>query len=474
MRILLVEDDQAYIEAISQILTELPGPPKLIVAQSKCDATDQLQAGFFDLILLDLRIPTEDGLLDADPRHGRNVFYVAREHAPGTPIFVLTGSPAEDFIEDFLGSSQRVDIWSEGRKTQMVQFMRKYNFQNFRPQIEVICKALWELSEVELSGPHSRILPIEHDRLMRIFAKRYGATRCEFNSVSGGFSRANVYRLRVTSAEGACIHNAIGKLGSVDDIHSEGERFDTYVSRLDSSATPRKLCVLEVGAGKTAGVFYSLASDYPYDGFTITHANPEIATSIPETLSATLRPWCQGVPETRRTIGEIRRSVVADQDSLQIREKFPVPWADQFETRSIQARWCQSHGDLHGKNILIADDGRCVVIDYGDVGFRPASLDPITYELSFLFHPDGSLRTSGWPTLSQALHWGDLDLYLADCPIETVIQNLRHWTISVAAGKREIAASAYSYLLRQYKYPDNDPQLINALLDGVFRYFSET
>jgi hypothetical protein len=48
-----------------------------------------------------------------------------------------------------------------------------------------------------------------------------------------------------------------------------------------------------------------------------------------------------------------------------------------------------------------------VIIDYGEVGEGTASLDPVTLELSLLFHPKGPLRPSGaafgaWPTEAQA------------------------------------------------------------------------
>jgi hypothetical protein len=292
--------------------------------------------------------------------------------------------------------------------------------------------------------------------------------------VGGGLSSAKVYRLRVTSANGSCIHNAIAKLGSMEDIRSEGERFDSFVNRLDAAATPRKLCVLEFGAKNNAGVFYSLAAEYSLDGFSIATSRPVVAAGVPSRLSEMFRPWWQGVPETRHHVRDIRRTLLSDQDLVEIVKQFPTVWINEFEARQIQVRWCCTHGDLHGKNVLVAEDGRCVLIDYGDVGLAAASIDPITYELSLLFHPGGILKGSGWPTIDQAAHWGDLDAYTKDCPIADVIRGIRAWTNSVAAGRREIAASAYAYLLRQYKYSDNDPQLVSGLLQAVHNYFLAT
>jgi CheY-like chemotaxis protein len=474
MRVLLIEDDQDFIDAVSQVLSEITGSPTVCVARSKGGAELSLKNDFFDLILLDLKIPTEDGLLDADPQHGRATFYAARQQAPGTPIFVLTGSPAEDFIEDFLQGSQQVDIWSEGHQTQTVQFLQKYRFPQFRPRIEAICRAVWDLSEVELVFPSSLQIATPFDRLLRIFSKKYGGARCEIGLVGGGLSSAKVYRLRITSNDGTCIHNAIAKLGSSDDIRAEGERFDSFVNRLDAAATPRKLCVLEFGAKNSAGVFYSLAADFSLDGFSVATSMPTVAAGIPARLSEMFRPWWHGVPETRHSIMDIRRKLLSDQELTKILQQFPTLWVSELEARQIQVRWCCTHGDLHGKNVLVSEDGRCVLIDYGDVGEGTVSIDPITYELSLLFHPEGILRGSGWPTLDQAAHWGDIGTYTQNCPVADVVREIRAWTHVVAAGRREIAATAYAYLLRQYKYSDTDKALISALLEAVHNYFLAT
>jgi len=39
-------------------------------------------------------------------------------------------------------------------------------------------------------------------------------------------------------------------------------------------------------------------------------------------------------------------------------------------------------------NVLVPDDGQPMIIDFAAVGSRPASVDPVTLELSMIFHPD--------------------------------------------------------------------------------------
>jgi hypothetical protein len=44
----------------------------------------------------------------------------------------------------------------------------------------------------------------------------------------------------------------------------------------------------------------------------------------------------------------------------------------------------------------------------------------------------------------------------------------------VGAGNREVAASAYAYLLRQLKYADTNKDSVLALLAGVKAYYDAT
>jgi hypothetical protein len=48
------------------------------------------------------------------------------------------------------------------------------------------------------------------------------------------------------------------------------------------------------------------------------------------------------------------------------------------------------------------------------------------------------------------------------------------WARRIAAGNREIAACAYSYLVRQLKYPDTDKPLALSLLVDVKAFFDAT
>jgi CheY-like chemotaxis protein len=471
-QVLIVEDEADTIEELRQVFAELPGAAELTIATNRDSALTLLESMFFDLVVLDLKIPTIDGALDANPEYGHAVFARANSVAPGTPIFVLTGSQAEDFIPAMLQQQQQVDIWGEGRQIGNIVFLKKLKFDECPVKLRPILTAVGALSDVELDRGHVS-LTLSEERLIRIFAKKYGGARCAISLLGGGLSGAKVVRLHITNTDGASIHHAVAKLGSPGDIRDEARRFDKQVSRLDPKATPRKLGTHEFGGGAVAGVFYGLAGGYDASAFDIaTHQNGR-ATIVVKYIEATMAPWNNGVPQSRRSIAEVRRRVLSDKDLAMLRKAYDLKWTNMFEQNDIQTRWACIHGDLHGSNVLVSEDNSMVLIDYGDVAEGPVSLDPITLELSLLFHPQG-ISLIKWPSLEQAASWGDFDIYLVGSPVSEFVSECRAWAHRVAAGKREIAATAYSYLVRQLKYEDTNKPLALALLDGVKRYYETT
>ena len=469
LHVLIVEDDEDFVEELCETITRLPGDSDIRIADSRNQAYEMLEDGFLDLVILDLKLPTISGALDADPEHGHAVFNRIRALAPGTPIFVLTGSPAEDFIPELLSNQQQIDIWSEGQKTGTILFLKKFDIGKCPKTLMPVAKAIERLSDVELDRNDVN-LSLAEDRLIRIFARKFQGVRCVVSKLGGGLSDARVIRLRVTDSQGVQVHDAVAKLSTHADVRREGDCYDKHVTRLDPAATPRKLATLEFGAHKLAGVFFGLADGFDESAFDVARNSPEQSEAVIPNVEAAMVQWIEGVPETRRNIREIRRRLLSDESLGEVRETFDLDWIQEFENRNIQARWGCSHGDLHGCNILVSSAG-VALIDYGDVCDGPASLDPVTLELSLLFHPDAPDRAGAWPSAEQARKWGNRKAYLEGCPFPHFVRECRDWALRVGAGAREVAASAYSYLVRQLKYDDTDKDRALALLDGVRSFY---
>jgi len=468
--VLIVEDDNNFINEIILMLNKLPCECIYQVVSSRNEACACLKGNFFDIVILDLKIPTLTGALDAGPEHGLYVFHEIRSNAPGTPIFVLTGSPAEDHFRMLLSNSQQIDIWSEGWQTGTIQFLRKYEFSEFLTILTPIANSINGLADVELARG-GLDLSIAEQRLIRIFAKKFQGVKCVVSRLGPGLSGARVIRLLVSNNQGVQVVDAVAKLASMNDVRSEGGRFDNYVARLNPASTPRKLASLEVGAFDLSGIFYGLADGFDRSAFDIARQDLGQCATIIRNIEKATAPWVENVPESRITIKQLRQRLLSDELFFQVTTEFDLEWASDFEEHLIQTRWACIHGDLHGCNILISKHGEVNLIDYGDVGDGPAGLDPISLELSLLFHPDGVGSSDSWPTIEQAENWGNLDVYLVNCSFPEFVRELREWALRIAAGSRDVAASAYSYLIRQLKYPDTDKKLAVALLKGVKAFY---
>jgi len=469
MKLLIVEDEDLYINVLKDIVSQYDPKAECSFVQSKESALGKIEGEFFDLILLDLNIPTVNGAQDGDPAHGHAVFAQSRVVAPGTPVIVLTGSSAEEFIPSLVEHSNKIDVWGEGAPVQMVTFHAKHKLDSFPMVFGTYASQILKLKEVELKRNGIELSDSE-DRLIRIFTRQFGGTKASIFQIGGGLSSAKVFRLNITNSAGVLVHHAICKIGSPETIKDEDIRYKNYVARLSPEATPRLLAVLEHGAKKTSGVFYGLAEGCELNAFNYvdTSKNPE---QLIFRLESLLNRWVNP-GESRRSVQDIRRMTLNDNKYQEVLQY--VPWSDEFERHPIQVRWGVSHGDLHGLNILISNNDFPVLIDYGDIKESPSCFDPITLELSLFFHPDGPLKNSTWPTNLQASNWGDLTVYLNGCPYPDFVRSCRQWALRIAAGEREVASVAYAYLMRQLKYPDVNRDRVLALLTGAKAYYDQT
>lgn len=463
--ILVVEDDESFIEELKRLIADSGVPTIATFVTNREDAIAKLDGGFFDFAILDLKIPTASGTTDFDPKHGIYVFHHIRAVSPGTKILVLTGSPSEDFIAPLLDQKQNADIWSEGAKVGTVEFLKKMELDQAPEKINRVVTAIHALSEIEL---HTNGLNLStgEDRLVRIFAKHFKAVVCSIYPIGAGKSGARPLRLEMYDQTGAPIREVVAKLGDLAKMQDEDARYDKHVTLLDGAATPRKMKLLEFGAGAMAGLFYQLASGHDASMFKTMAVEDALAAKAVAATADALAGWSNGKNQERRSIASIRAEWVSDEKAAELHAEYGLDWAAEFESRMIQTRWCCVHGDLHGENILVSPEGGVLVIDYGDVGFGAAAYDPMTLELSAVLQ-ENPTRAPDWPTADACRQWYDLNAYVVGCPIPEFIRACRAWSESLMVGRRELAACAYTYLLRQLKYSDTDKDRILALLDGV-------
>lgn len=467
IQLLLVEDNPTFLDTLRPVITALGTDINLRIVGSRDSAIIVLGKESFDLTILDLKIPTIDGALDANAEHGNFVLHKARELAPGTPILILTGSSAEGFIDSFLNHSEQVGIWGKQDKMPTIRFLPKSKLDQLSGFLDPIFSGVRAVQDIELHKEDHLELSWEEDRLIRIFVRRRGGVSCRVSSLSQGLSGAKVFLVAIYNATGIIHLNTVLKIGTREMVNKEWENYDQHAQRLIPGATPRLLEDVQFGGGRFAAISYSLAESYTKTAFDLLQEAPEHTESMIITAARLLERWQADIGQTRLTIADVRRRMLSDDKVQKLIADYGLDWISHFESRNVQVRWGCIHGDLHGGNLLVDADNTPVIIDYGDVGNGPAAMDWVVLELSCIFHPDGTARNSSWPSIQDCANWANPNLFSKDSLFAPFIMACRGVANNVAAGPREVSASAYSYLLRQLKYPDTNKDTILALLNSV-------
>ena len=100
-----------------------------------------------------------------------------------------------------------------------------------------------------------------------------------------------------------------------------------------------------------------------------------------------------------------------------------------------------------------------MLIDFGDTGPSVAAIDPVTLELSTIFHMQRSILPLDWPNEENMNAWVDVDRFIQGCSFGPFIKACREWALAEAASPEEVVAVAYGYAVRQLKYDDTDKVL---------------
>ncbi len=471
-RFLIVEDEEVFFDSIQEAIHETGFDCEITWARSKDTAILEAERQFFDLTILDQKIPTIDGALDAHVDHGRAVWDAIFECSPGMPVLILTALSADDMIDTVVRRNENQRIWGGSKKFPTVDHLRKSDFDRFPAKIKAYITAVEALRDVELQLPTGFEFEEQHRRLCALFARRIGGVRCEVRRLSGGLSGSAVYRVMVFDTNGARIQNAVLKIGSKQMVQIERENLQ-LMDRLTAAATPRFLETLYFGAKDAAAIAYQLADGYERNAFDVLGGRHDALPKALRGITEQRQNWVAATSEKRVTVADIRRLVLSDENVETIISKFGLDWIKGFEARETQVHWGCIHGDLHGENILLNDELVPVFIDYGDVKEGPIALDWMTLEFSTLFHPGAPSFEVTTTERVKPERWGDAEGYCELPNLKTFVSECRKCAQDEGLYQRELVASGYSYVLRQLKYEDSDKELAIALLERLRTIFDE-
>ena len=472
MKLLLVENDANFLSVLTEALEAIHGL-SFEIARSRDSALALVGHAEFDLIVCDLGIPTQDGALDENKEHGLAVCVTAGSVVPGTPVLILSAFGTIDLLTQLLRSQRLNDIFGNGREYKMLEFVQKANLPEFVKRVETFGQQVAELDQTEISNsPPTLVLTNREKRILKIFGRRHQGAIVQVSEIGGGLSRSRTFRLRVLDQNSAVKSLALGKLGALDDVKLESERYQKHVAPcLGVGAFTTLMDQVTGGAGSSGGIFYTLAFEYEDSLFDVLMKDPDRGANVVRNgLRQLLKRWWDGAFSRSLTVGDIRRELLADKAVLEASPALRgISWS-RFEEQKLQIRACCQHRDLHGLNVLVAGD-RPVLIDYGEVDIAAASLDPITLELSLIFHPGGKSVKGDWPPIAQAEKWYNLEIYVQDCPVAEFVRACREWALEAKIGNRELYANAYAYCARQLKYPDTDHSLAGAIIKRTIKAF---
>jgi CheY-like chemotaxis protein len=106
-KLLILDDEQDFLEVCKELLSGLPSQPEILTANSGSRALALLESEPFSLLLTDLRMPNMDGF---------QVLAIVRRRLPFLRIVVMTGSVDQQFRAR--AYAMGIDLFVEKPKTQ--------------------------------------------------------------------------------------------------------------------------------------------------------------------------------------------------------------------------------------------------------------------------------------------------------------------------------------------------------------------
>lgn len=472
MRVLLVEDKVDFAKAVELAVTAIP-TCELVWARSRDSALARLYEQDFDLIIIDRRIPSADDVLDDSVEHGFRVFQAAREIAIGTPVWFLTGTEDADFAAEIANTyASKANLHGSGDLSPLVLVVWKKKLDEAMCRIRTFAQHQAELEAIAIQNADGINFAAAEERNLRIFARMYGASSVEVTAL-GGLSGARVLKVVARNASGRLLHTAVAKIGNIATMHDEHGRLQRDISRLKQGGFPSLSVKIDAGSAGIGGLYYGMVGPDVTSLFQRLAAGEDIALNISTRLQAVEKPWLDGKTNHKVTVGEIRRKFLKDTRLPEISAELQGFETGPVEAVQVGASKCTQHNDLHGENVVFDAEDSGMVIDYNDAGPSFASVDPITLELSVIFHKNHAQLGSVWPTVANMQAWPDLDRYLQGCPFPTFVRQCREWALAAANSPEEVLAVAFGYAMRQLKYQDTRKDLARALIQACAATLTE-
>jgi CheY-like chemotaxis protein len=461
-RLLLIEDDDNEAVAIERACCPDPAAVAFDAVTNGLQAEEFLRDGEYDLIICDLALPVDERLLKPDTTEGIRLFELIRGQSEGTPVIILSGHADFHMMQRFFEANRDADLYGTRTDEPLVRFFAKEDLPDCVDAVRTHIAKTAVLDQLLVEKPDVLTLSLSEERALRIYARRTGAANATVETLDGGLSDAKTLKVSMIDAAGDRTGTVVAKLGHLANVVQEAGRYERLAARLPVGLGAHVLYVVRAGAGRRGALIYQLADEHTSSLFGLLASRDSGATTATERLRQRLTDWVATAPTAVRPLTALRRPLISDLDLGQ--SGIPFPNERDIE---ITVRESMAHADLHGLNVLVTPQHDPTLIDYGEVRRANAALDPITLELSVVYHPAIGGKLDGWPTEEQCRNWEDLENYLEGCPVRDFISTCRSWAVEVSASREELLATAYAYSLRQVKYQNPSLPLALAVAEGA-------
>jgi CheY-like chemotaxis protein len=473
LRVLVVEDDPDQARAVEDACRRAIDQPEMLVevVGDASSAIDLLSSQDFDLVVCDLAIPHTLHSLVPDRDEGVQVIQAVRRTQPGLPIIVLSEYGKDpNILRRIIEEGGGADPYGLGVDRAMIVPFPKEEFVACESAIAASLERSEGVASIPVTGPGASALKVGEERAVQILARGAGGAAARVIRLDEGLSGAKVLRISLTAEDGGHRGKIVAKIGVHQRALREREGYEVAALQLPPGLGAPLAKSVEAGAGRFAAVIYRDLEEHDRDLFQILAVDPLEASAVVGSLREQFRSIREGAAEKTFTLINLRRQIVNRSDL--------APAGDLAERIravdgvSIPGHECLQHGDLHGKNVLVNNEGAPMLIDYADFGYTSGALDPVTAELSAVFHPGAADARGDWPSAQRISEYFDPEGYLDGCPFPDYIRACRAWQQAVG-GEQEIAAVVLAYALCQLGYDDTDQERAKALIGAAVEQVEE-
>ncbi|EZP67257.1 response regulator [Pseudomonas sp. RIT357] len=471
MQILFVEDNSSYADTLVSVVKDKFPEIAWDVVDNSSSAEDLLAKNFYDLVILDLCMPSIPSGLEKAVENGQQLFYSVQRVMPGTPIYILTGSELDSFATSLSRHGEKVKLWGAEKEFPTVLYFRKNETLELMKELSEVYSEIASVDAIAINTRGKEIIFGKgQERALKSFVRSMGGFDGVYYPLSG-LSGSLVGRVEVRDARLTVIGAFVAKLGLSSKIQKENESYARYVRLMPMNTFTPLLLGVDKGLKEYSAIFYTLAEGYKETLFEIIRNDPPAAVGVIEKVRISMERWSAARDVSRVKIGEIRRAKLSDESYDELITQYQIEDIKDIEDIFVNASVSCTHGDLHGANVLVNQARIPVLIDFGDVGFGYTGLDPITLEMSLIFHPDSVASKVSHEMRPFIDKWPNIDGYCKDNPFGEVIKFCRDWAYDVSGDDKSVLAAGYAFAVRQLKYKtvDTDETIafIKRIVDSI-------